>query len=451
MENDLSSKNEEEDPMIGKLIFDRYRLIKKLGAGSFGSIYSAEYENNYYAIKLEEKKAGFSLLEHESDIMTYLKSPALPIVKAYGYSSFHNILVMELMGKSLEDIFESFPKKNFSVRCVCNIGYQMIEILEFIHNKHIIHRDIKPDNFVIGLNRKKKFIYILDFGLAKKYRSSKTLKHYTVTKCKNLTGTARYASINALNGLTQSRRDDLESVGYVLLYFLRGRLPWQGIPVRNKEERYRKIMEKKIEVTAMELCQGFPMQFVQYINYTRNLKYEEDPNYNYLKNLFVSTLNEMGYQIDCYYDWDKEVILYNRNFNINIKNYESSTTSDSHKSQYNSVGEINPVNNFRSKRSNINPLKMNDITNISLANNYTNNNIASTTNNDYSVLNTKPNETEYGNAETQNQQIQQKIKDNLETIKEENFPQNENNENEMDTQKKEKKKPEDDGKCCIIS
>ena len=449
MENDLSSKNEEEDPMIGKLIFDRYKLIKKLGAGSFGSIYSAEYENNYYAIKLEEKKAGYSLLEHESDIMTYLKSPALPMVKAFGYSSVHNILVMELMGKSLEDIFESFLEKKFSVRCVCNIGYQMIEILEYIHNKHIIHRDIKPDNFVIGLKKKKKFIYILDFGLAKKYRSSKTLKHYTVIKSKNLTGTARYASINALNGLTQSRRDDLEAVGYVLLYFLRGRLPWQGIPVRNKEERYRKIMEKKIEISPEELCQGFPMQFAQYINYTRNLKYEENPNYIYLKNLFVSTLNEMGRQVDCYYDWDKEVIVYNRNFNINVKNYETSTASNSHKSQNNNIRDINSVNNF-SYRDNRNHSKLNDITNLSTSNNYTNKNITSLTNNDYSIFYTKANEKENSYFETQNKSTQPNIKYNLEMIKEENYPQNENNEKEMDNQKKSKKKPEENGKCCLI-
>ena len=452
MENDLSSKNKEEDPMIGKLIFDRYKLIKKLGAGSFGSIYKAEYENNYYAIKLEEKKAGLGLLEHESDIMTYLRSPALPLVKAYGYSSIHNILVMELMGKSLEDIFESFPKKKFSVRCVCNIAYQMMELLEFIHNKHIIHRDIKPDNFVVGLNEKRKYIYILDFGLAKKYRSSKTLKHYTVIKSKNLTGTARYASINALNGLTQSRRDDLEAVGYVLLYFLRGRLPWQGIPVRNKEERYRKIMQKKIETSAIELCEGFPMQFSQYINYTRNLKYEEDPNYTYLKNLFESVLEEMGHKIDCFYDWDNEVINYNRNFNINVKNYESSTASNSKKSQNNNSNnrkDINSIGTNRDRQSN--QRKIQDNANISIANNYTNN-IGSLTNNDYSVLNTKMNETENGYFDNQNKSTQPNIKDNLETIKEENIPQN-YNEKETDSEKKNdksKKKPEDEGKCCIV-
>ena len=178
MDNSQINQISNDDPMIGKLIFDRYKLIKKLGAGSFGSIYSAENGNQYYAIKLEEKSSGQHLLENEAYIMSYLHGPGLPVVKSFGYNRKYYILVMELMGKSLEDIFKSFVVKKMSPRCVCNIGYQMIEILEYIHNKHVIHRDIKPDNFVIGKNYKKKYIYILDFGLYKKYRSSKTLKHY---------------------------------------------------------------------------------------------------------------------------------------------------------------------------------------------------------------------------------------------------------------------------------
>jgi len=166
---------------------------------------------------------------------------------------------------------------------------------------HIIHRDIKPDNFVLGLGEKSKKIYLLDFGLAKKYRSSKSFKHYPMIKKKNLTGTARYASINALNGLTQSRRDDLEAVGYVLLYFLRGKLPWQGIHVRNKEDRYHKIMEIKMKTTPEELCKGFPRQFENYIRYCRNLEYTENPEYNYLKKLFTEVLK--GYTENVF-DWD---------------------------------------------------------------------------------------------------------------------------------------------------
>ena len=144
---------------------------------------------------------------------------------------------MELMGESLECLLQKQNKKVFSVKTVAMVGIQMVTLLEEIHKRDIIHRDIKPDNFVIGYTDPKK-VYILDFGLAKRFRSSNTHKHNQMVKNKKLTGTARYASINALKGYEQSRRDDLESLGYVLLYFLRGSLPWQGLPIKNKEDRY---------------------------------------------------------------------------------------------------------------------------------------------------------------------------------------------------------------------
>ena len=298
----MDKKTAKLDPMIGRIFFNKYTLIKKLGEGSFGAIYAAKSAHNCYAIKLENKNKNQNLLENEAYIMSYLHGKRIPFIKSFGYSGEYNVLVMELMGKSLEDIFESLPIKKMTVNCVGKLGLQMIEILQYIHNKHIIHRDIKPDNFVMGKGDKSKYLYLLDFGLAKKYRSSTTLKHYPMIKKKNLTGTARYASINALNGLTQSRRDDLEGVGYVLLYFLRGKLPWQGLHVKNKEDRYHRIMEIKMETSPHQLCKGFPKEFEEYVEYTRSLEYEQDPDYNYLKNLFYSILKEDKNNLE--YDWD---------------------------------------------------------------------------------------------------------------------------------------------------
>ena len=312
-----------EDPLIGQKLLNKYTLIKKLGEGSFGSIYSAKSQHNWYAIKLESRNHGQNLLENEACIMCYLRGKRIPAIKSYANDRHFNILIMELMGKSLEEIFESLPKKKMTVNCVTKLGLQMVQILEYIHDKHIIHRDIKPDNFVMGRGEKSKYLYLLDFGLAKKYRSSTTLCHYRMVKKKNLTGTARYASINALNGLTQSRRDDLEAVGYVLMYFLRGKLPWQGLRVKNKEDRYHKIMEIKKETSPEQLCHGFPKEFKEYIKYTRNLEYEQDPDYDMLKNLFKEILSLDKNNLDNLYtyDWD-----------IDNKNLNTITTSNtSHK------------------------------------------------------------------------------------------------------------------------
>ena len=478
--------DQSEDSMIGSLIFDRYKLLKRLGAGSFGCIYSAEYENQYYAIKLENKNQGQNLLENEAYIMSYLNGPGLPAVKSYGYSSKYNILVMELMGKSLEDIFENFVVKKMSVRCVCNIAYQMMEIMEYIHKKHIIHRDIKPDNFVIGRGEKKKYIYILDFGLAKKYRSSRTLEHYPVFKSKNLVGTARYASINALNGLTQSRRDDLEAIGYVLMYFLRGKLPWQGIPVKNKEERYRKIMEKKVATSAEELCQGFPEEFINYINYTRNLEYEQNPDYTFLKNLFVNILKKDDQIIDCYYDWDKITIKYFRDFenykkkdkkekNINIipinKNNEISTLNEVQSNINQNITTTNNIDNtMNTNITNKNNTKINNsIKNNKkyLLNNYSNNiNVASNIS-----MHKNANYTNYeGSAIKVNEILQNKINvnnDNKENnnlnIQKNNYLENNdknniitedkkinNNDESINKQKNIKPRQEKDNCCCLI-
>ena len=319
----MDDQKQNNDPLIGKILFDKYLLVKKLGEGSFGCIYSARENNNWYAIKFENKNKGQNLLENEAYIMSYLNGPRIPAVKSFGYSGDHNVLIMELMGKSLEDLFENLPNKKMSIRCVCNLGYQMIDIMEYIHNKHIIHRDIKPDNFVMGKGAKSKYLFLLDFGLSKKYRSSTTLKHYPLIKRKKLTGTARYASINALNGMTQSRRDDLEAIGYVLMYFLIGKLPWQGMVNKNKDERYLRIMEVKRDTTPEQLCKGFPPEFERYISYTRNLEYEEQPDYDLLKNLFLKVLKDEGYNLDYYYDWDNDVTTMttaDTNLNLYYKN-----------------------------------------------------------------------------------------------------------------------------------
>ena len=311
-ENNYINYNEsdEEDEIRkikNKIFFNKYHCIKKLGEGSFGMIFKGEYNNEFYALKFESRKKGKNLLENEAAIMSYLKGPNIPYIKSYGYSGEYNILIMQLLGKSLEDIFKEI--KTFSIKSICIIVIQLLNVLEYIHNRHIIHRDIKPDNFVMGLDDLSQFVYIIDFGLAKKYRSSSTLIHYPMINKKKLTGTARYASINALKGYEQSRRDDLESLGYVIIYLLKGNLPWQGLHAKNKDERYKKILEKKIECSSYDLCFGFPNEFERYVEYTKNLEYIEEPKYEMLRNLFMKIMRREKYKFDYIYEWTTEYEL----------------------------------------------------------------------------------------------------------------------------------------------
>ena len=279
-----------------RIFFNKYKPEKKIGEGSFGKIYLSHNINTgeKFALKLENKNITPSLLEQEAYILCYLKGEGIPFIKSFGISTEFNVLVMELLGKSLEYLFEKMNKK-FSLKTVCMLGIQMITRLQYIHNKHILHRDIKPDNFIMGLDNNSWKVYLIDFGLSKKYRSSKTLKHINFAEHKKLIGTARYASINALAECEQGRRDDMEALGYVLMYFLKGNLPWQGLKINRRDDRYRKIYEKKKETTAEELCKGFPKEFCEFVKYTRKLEFEEEPDYDYLRNLLKQVMKDKNY------------------------------------------------------------------------------------------------------------------------------------------------------------
>jgi serine/threonine protein kinase len=192
-----------------------------------------------------------------------LRGEGVPNVICYGNSNDYHILVMELLGKSLEDLFNHCQRK-FSLKTVSVLGIKMLERIQSVHEKYHIHRDIKPDNFMMGANENENTLYIIDFGLAKKYKSSSKKTHIPFKQNKNITGTARYCSINTHRGFEQSRRDDLESIGYVLIYFLKEKLPWQGIKCKKDEDHYTKIFQKKSSTSSAELCKGLPGILIKY-------------------------------------------------------------------------------------------------------------------------------------------------------------------------------------------
>ncbi|KAJ6711645.1 CASEIN KINASE 1-LIKE PROTEIN 2 [Salix purpurea] len=226
----------------------------------------------------------------------------IPYVKWFGVEGDYNILVMDLLGPSLEDLF-NFCSRKLSLKTVLMLADQMINRVEFVHSKSFLHRDIKPDNFLMGLGRRANQVYAIDFGLAKKYRDTSTHQHIPYRENKNLTGTARYASMNTHLGIEQSRRDDLESLGYVLMYFLRGSLPWQGLKAGTKKQKYEKISEKKVSTSIEALCRGYPTEFASYFHYCRSLRFDDKPDYAYLKRLFRDLFIHEGFQFDYVFDW----------------------------------------------------------------------------------------------------------------------------------------------------
>ncbi|OAF64954.1 hypothetical protein A3Q56_07312, partial [Intoshia linei] len=247
----------------------KYKLLSKIGSGSFGDVYLGENKitHEQVAVKLEHKKNRFPQLLFESKIYRLLYNSnnsnfnGIPRIHWYGtHEAGYNVLVLALLGPNLEDLF-NYCSRTFTLKTVLMLADQMIVRLQYVHSRNLIHRDVKPDNFLMGLGDNCSLLYLIDFGLAKKYRDFKTQEHIPYREGRSLTGTARYASINAHMGIEQSRRDDLESLGYILIYLLKGSLPWQGLRAANKKQKYEKIHEKKTTTTTESLTKGCPYEF----------------------------------------------------------------------------------------------------------------------------------------------------------------------------------------------
>ncbi|KAF9179521.1 casein kinase I [Haplosporangium sp. Z 767] len=284
-----------------------YRVGKKIGEGSFGIIYEGTnlLNNQQVAIKFEPRKSDAPQLRDEYRTYKILAgSTGIPNAFYFGQEGLHNILCIDLLGPSLEDLFDMCGRK-FTIKTVVMVAKQMLSRVQTIHEKNLIYRDIKPDNFLVGKPHSKhaNLVHVVDFGMAKQYRDPKTKQHIPYRERKSLSGTARYMSINTHLGREQSRRDDLEAMGHVFMYFLRGGLPWQGLKAATNKQKYEKIGEKKQSTPIKELCEGFPEEFGIYLNYVRKLSFEETPDYDFLRDLFTKALKSMNEVEDGVYDW----------------------------------------------------------------------------------------------------------------------------------------------------
>ncbi|KPM07320.1 Bloom syndrome protein-like protein [Sarcoptes scabiei] len=284
--------------------------------GSFGQIFSGSclIDQTKVAIKFEPINKHSTQLLNENQIYGLIGDrEGFPKIYWFeqSYINRYNVMVIELLGENLEEIFQAC-KQNFSIETILHITLQLLDRFKYLHSRNIVYRDVKPENFLLGNvgSNKQNLIHIVDFGLSKKFIDEQTGEHIPFRERRVMTGTARYMSINSLCGAEQSRRDDLEALGYLFVYFLRkGKLPWSGLHAANVKERYKKIRLMKQTLPLNELCEGYK-EFEEFITYTRGLGFEQTPNYEewltrfenlYKEKIFISRQKMANIE----FDWER--------------------------------------------------------------------------------------------------------------------------------------------------
>jgi len=282
-------------------------LGPKLGQGAFGEVFAGRDSINRHpvAIKLARLEKSNNL-KKEVKIYHLLDSPdnpkiGIPRLRCHGTDGDYYFLIMDQLGPSLNDILEK-SGKSIPMAALMPIAMQALTLLEYIHSKNLIHQDLKPNNMLLGKGANRYRLYLIDFGLTRSYIDDQG-EHIPYRCDKSLTGTARYVSINTHLGIQPARRDDLESLGYVLIYLAKKKLPWQGIKAPDKYERQRMIGEKKRSIKLGHLCRDLPVEFVRYLDYCQNLGFTDQPDYGYLKSLFINVMKRYDYDNSHFFKW----------------------------------------------------------------------------------------------------------------------------------------------------
>lgn len=303
-----SSESTPRKPRPPRVVADRFRLAEKIGSGSYSDVHLAvdNLSGDGVAVKLEWKRAEKTnkLLSEANFYRDLQHDSGIPKVHWCGSKGEYNIMVLDLLGPSLDSLFKK--RKRFSLKTVVMLAKQMIDRLQYVHDCGLLYRDIKPHNFLMGAGEKSSGrVCLVDFGLAKRYRDEKTGEHckLRIKKGRGVTGTVRYSSINIHEGVDASRRDDLLALGYVLVHFLRGGLPWLGLKAKAKKAKHALIAKKKLETSDEELCAGFPFEFVQYFKYCKSLDFYDRPEYARLQGLFDDIMIREGLENDLRFDW----------------------------------------------------------------------------------------------------------------------------------------------------
>lgn len=273
----------------------RYRLGRVLGKGAFGETFEAvdvQRPDRRVAVKLELRTARYPQLAYESRVYQRLQGlDGIPRLYFFGREGDYNVLVMQKLHSTVEDLVLARGGRLSALEGAC-VARQMVRVVEAVHQRGIVHRDLKPENFMFESADGDATLHLIDFGLSKCFVDSRTQMHIPFRSDKSLTGTPRYASLGNHDGLEQSRRDDLESLCYVLIYLMRGKLPWMGLRQKDKRAQYREIARRKRNTTPAELCRGLPRELRVMLEYARSLAFDEAPDYEWLKRLWDRVLQQ---------------------------------------------------------------------------------------------------------------------------------------------------------------